>query len=375
MFITTIKQSKHVQNLVRHMLKVRDFFPAIFFFGGFAWDAFTIGRNVAAQDLFIFAAYLATAGLILYLIGRPSYVLADSTSLPSWLAKIYIRFNLSKYHWPNFPYFLLQFIYGNLLSSLFILYFKSASHWLAWLMSLLLGAMLVGNEYLEDEYKRFTLSWALFGFCAMLLFNFALPFLIGSIHPIWFYLSTLMGLGAAHWLYKNTPNHFGSIVPVWLIAAGLMFAYAADMIPPVPLVKRDIAVAYSLNKVNGDYQLSQQPSDWWVFWRKTSTDLEITAGQRVYCISSVFAPSGLNTKLYHRWQFYDKKQGWVTQSHIGFTLAGGRYNGFRGYTYKQNLQPGQWRVAIETESEKTVAVYDFRIKTVSVAPTSIMQLF
>jgi hypothetical protein len=36
MFITTIKQSKHVQNLVRHMLKVRDFFPAIFFFGGFA---------------------------------------------------------------------------------------------------------------------------------------------------------------------------------------------------------------------------------------------------------------------------------------------------------------------------------------------------
>ena len=371
MVIATIKQSR----FYHHLLKLGDFFPAIFFFGGFAWDAFTIGHSVAAQDLFIFGAYLSAAGLILYVIGRPNYILADSTSLPSWLKNIYTRFNLSKYHWPNFPYFLLQFIFGNLLSSLFILYFKSASHWLAWLMSLFLGAMLVGNEYLEDEYKRFTLSWSLFGFCAMLLFNFALPFLIGSIHPIWFYLSTLIGLGAAHFLYKTTPNHYGSIVPVWLIAAGLMFAYAVDMIPPVPLVKRDIAVAYSLTKVNGDYQLTQQQSDWWVFWRKTSNDLEMASGQRVYCISSVFAPPGLNTRLYHRWQFYDKKQGWITQSRIGFTLSGGRYNGFRGYTYKQNLPAGEWRVAVETESEKTVAVYDFSIKTVAITPPSITQLF
>jgi hypothetical protein len=371
MVIATIKQSR----LYHHILKLADFFPAIFFFGGFAWDAFTIGNSVAAQDLFIFGAYLSVAGLILYVIGRPAYILADSSCLPNWLGKIYTHLNLSKFHWPHFPYFLLQFIFGNLLSSLFILYFKSASHWLAWVMSLLLGAMLVANEYLESEYKRFTLSWALFGFCAMLLFNFALPFLLGSIHPIWFYLSTLMGLGAAHWLYKNTPNHFGSITPVWLIAAGLMLAYAVDMIPPVPLVKRDIAVAYSLTKVDGNYQLTQQPSDWWVFWRKTSNELEVAPGQRVYCISSVFAPSGLNAKLYHRWQFYDKKQGWKTQSLVGFTLSGGRYDGFRGYTYKQNLQAGDWRVAIETENQKTVAIYDFSIRTVPLSTPHITQFF
>ena len=29
------------------------------------------------------------------------------------------------------------------------------------------------NEFLESEYKRFTLSWALFGLCSMLLLNFA----------------------------------------------------------------------------------------------------------------------------------------------------------------------------------------------------------
>ena len=355
MVIAKIKQSR----LYHHILKIGDFFPVIFFFGGFAWDAYTVGRNVAAQDLFIFGAYLLLAGLILYVIGRPSYILADASKLPLWVSKYFARF-----YWENFPYFLLQFIFGNLLSSLFILYFKSSNHWLAWVMSLFLGVLLVANEYLEDEYRRFTLSWSLFGFCAMLLFNFALPFLLGSVHPAWFYLSTLLGLAAAHWLYKNTLNHFGSIAPVWLIAATLMLAYTADMIPPVPLVKRDVAVAYEITKVAGNYQLTQQPSAWWVFWRKASNHLELTPGQRVYCISSIFAPNGLNARLYHRWQFYDKKLGWQTKSRVGFMLAGGRYNGFRGYTYNQGLQAGDWRVAIETENEKTVAIYDFSVEAI-----------
>lgn len=351
--------------------KFRNYFPAMFFFGGFAWDALTIGRSVAVQDLMIFAAYLIIAGLILYVIGRPSYVLADSIKalenlpkwLPAWLASR-IASLYRRCHYPHLPYFLLQFIYGNLLSSLFILYFKSASHWLAWLMSLLLAAMLVANEFLESEYRRFTLSWALFGFCAMLLFNFALPFLLGSIHAVWFYLSTVLGALAAYWLYKKTPNHFGSIKPVWAIAAALMLAYAVDMIPPVPLVKREVALAFALEKVGGEYRLTQQASRWWVFWRKSSDDLEITPSQRIYCFSSIFAPAGLNTRLYHRWQIYTKKQGWVTTSHIGFSLSGGRYNGFRGYTYKQNLSAGDWRVSVETENEKTIAVYEFTISEV-----------
>ena len=362
--------------------KFADYFPAMFFFGGFAWDALTIGRSVAVQDLTIFAAYLFIAGLILYVIGRPSYVLADSvrsieklpTWLPAWLSGT-IASMYKRWHYPHLPYFLLQFMYGNLLSALFILYFQSANHWLAWVMSLLLAAMLVLNEFLESEYRRFTLSWALFGFCAMLLCNFALPFLLGSIHAVWFYLSTILGALAAYWLYKKTPNHFGSIMPVWVIAAALMLAYAADMIPPVPLVKRDVAMAYALEKVGGDYKLTQQSSNWWVFWRKTSNNLEITPGQRVYCFSSIFAPAGLKTRLYHRWQIHTKKQGWVTTSHIGFSLNGGRYHGFRGYTYKQNLTAGDWRVSVETENQKTIAVHEFTVNAAKNASTKITQWY
>jgi MFS family permease len=335
---------------------VGSYLPAVFFFAGFIWDALTIGRNVAASDLIIFAGYLLGAGLILFLISRPSLILADEAQTNTKVASRFYAIATSRW-----PYFLLQFLFGSLLSALFILYFKSSSHWLAWLLSLLLAGLLVANEFLEDQYRRFTVSWALFGLCAMLLFNFALPFLLGSVLSIWFYLSTLLGALFAYWLYTKTPNHLGSIWPVSVIAGLLMLAYASDMIPPVPLVKRDIAMAYAIEKVNGHYQLSQQKSPWWVFWRKYSDDLEVQSGQRIYCFSTIFAPAGLKTKLFHDWQLHTK-QGWVLQSRASFTVSGGRYNGFRGYTYKSNPVAGDWRVVIKTENEKTIAVHKFTVR-------------
>ncbi len=340
-----------LRNISKYISKLSDYLPAIFFFAGFIWDALTIGRNVAATDLIIFAGYLLAAALILFVTSRPSFILADESKLPN---RLYI---LVTSRW---PYFLLQFLFGSLLSALFILYFKSSSHWLAWLMSLLLAGLLVANEFLENQYRRFTVSWSLFGLCVMLLFNFALPFILGSVLSIWFYLSTLLGAALAYWLYTKTPNHLGSIWPVSVIAGLLMLAYAADMIPPVPLVKRDIAMAYAIEKTNGKYELTQQKSPWWVFWRKTSDDLEVVNSQRIYCFSTIFAPAGLKTKLFHDWQLYTK-QGWVLQSRASFTVSGGRYNGFRGYTYKSNPAAGDWRVVIQTENEKTIAVHKFTV--------------
>ena len=325
--------------------------PIIFFFAGFIWDAFTIGHNVATTDLFIFAAYLLAAGFILWVTSRPSIVLADANKLtPRFYALLNSRW----------PYFLLQFLFGSLLSALFILYFKSSSHWLAWLMSLLLAILLVANEFLENQYRRFTLSWALFGLCAMLLFNFALPFLLGSVLSIWFYLSTLLGAALAYWLYKKTPNHMGSIWPVPVIAGLLMLAYAGDMIPPVPLVKRDIAMAYDVQKVAGQYRLTQQKAAWWSIKRKTTNDLTVASGARIFCFSSIFAPAGLKTKLFHDWELRTK-QGWVLQSRASFTVSGGRQDGFRGYTYKNNPAYGRWRVVIKTENDKTIAEQYFKV--------------
>ncbi|MDO8960807.1 MAG: DUF2914 domain-containing protein [Methylophilus sp.] len=343
--------------------KMAEFLPAIFFFSGFVWDALTIGHNVATSDLLIFTAYLLAAGVLLFVMSRPRFILADQAQIP----KVFRWFFST-----NWPYLGLQFLFGSLLSALFILYFKSASHALAILMAVLLGVLLIANEFLENAYRRFTLSWTLFGLCAMLLFNFLLPFLLGSVHAIWFYLSTLLGAAMVIFLYSKTPQNLGSILPVWLIAGFLMFAYAIDMIPPVPLVKRDIAIAYDIKKVEGHYYLTQQRVGLWALWSKASNKLTLSPGQRVYCFSSIFAPAGLETRLYHNWQKYSDKQGWQSQSRVGFDLSGGRQNGYRGYTYKTNLSPGKWRVRVETENEKTIAIQKFTVREGNKPPRHII---
>jgi hypothetical protein len=338
-------------------LSLKNLLPVIAFFGGFLWDALTIGSQINPSDLWILAAYLLAAGLILYWIGHRSHAHAGMSEMER--LKHSIRPEWQK----NALIFILQFLFGNLFSCLFIMYFKSANHFLALFWSLGLGCLLVANEYIDHHYHRFTITWALFGLCAILVFNFLLPFMLGSILAVWFYLSTFAGAALTHCLRKKTPGCPGRAWPVWAIAGVLSLAYISDFIPPVPLVKRDMQIGLNLEKSNGDMVISVEKSPWYKPWRLLSNDLHVPAGGRVYCVSAVFAPSGINTSLYHRWEHYDEKQGWQATSRIGFGLSGGRQGGFRGYTYKQNIQSGQWRVKVETEDGRTLTVYHFNLYT------------
>ena len=136
-----------------------------------------------------------------------------------------------------------------------------------------------------------------------------------------------------------------------------------DVIPPVPLVIKDIQVGIKIEKIDNTYVLQQDKAPKWRFWKSTLNSVHILPGDKVYCISSVFAPTNLKTRLYHNWQVHDKKQGWQTMSRIGFDLAGGRNKGYRGYTYKQNVTYGLWRVKVETENGRTISVHEFTINS------------
>lgn len=338
-----------------HWLALKKYLPALFFLGGFVWDALTIGKSVQASDLWILGLYLLASTLIIVVISQQQNSSTEAAGISVW--------------WQSFlpawlPYFLLQFLFGSMLSPLFILYFKSAGHIWAWLMVLLLAWLLVLNEFLENHYRKFTLVWAMYGLCSILLLNFALPFTFGSISSWWFYASTIIALFLVTVIYTKFTAQLGRVSPVYSVAGLLTLAYSIDVIPPVPLVKRDIQVAYDVkkqeSKQNRVYVLTQEKSPWWSFWSDYSNDLVVPSGGRVYCFSSVFAPNGLQTLLIHDWQRYTKN-GWVSQSKASFRLNGGRDNGYRGYTFKSNPQPGSWRVRLMSESGKTLALHTFDV--------------
>lgn len=333
--------------------------PGLFFVGGFAWDALTLGSKVEAKDFALLGLYLTLAAGLIYWMARDRHQPEPWHPSPhtlSWqqLWGPWLRF--------NGPYLALQFLFGSLLSALFIFYFKSAGHLGTLLLSGLLASLLVGNEFLGRHYRhRFTLTWGMFGLCAMLLFNFIVPHLVGSLHPAWFYVSSFAGAAVAFALHAYAPGQPGRIRSVGALALCLALANLGDFIPPVPLVERNLLLGTDFNKTANVYSLQVEASPWWRFWQSDSRILHLQEGERLYCLAAVFAPQGLSTRLQHRWETLDSSGQWRVSSQASFPLTGGRQGGFRGYSFKDNPAPGLWRVSLLSEGGRTLSVTEFQV--------------
>lgn len=341
-------------------------FPAMAFFGGFIWDAATLGRSITSLDLFLLLGYLVCAGGILVWLGRRTPPVPDqptgqipSAVLPSAEAPKSLLHTLRQ----EAPDLALQFFFGGLFSALFIFYFLSSSYLPGLFLVLGLAALLTANEFLQGHYRRFTLSWTLFATCAILFLNFALPHLFRSVHFIWFYISTALGYGLVVLLKRASPKAQGTLRPAAGVAVGLVVLYLFNGIPPVPLVKKQLVICHGLEKAEGRYSARIEQPPIWAPWRNTDRHVHQQAGEKIFCYTSVFLPPGISTTLYHVWQHRDPKSDkWVTWSRIGFPVRGGRMDGYRGFTFKRNLAPGRWQVRVETESGRVLGLNRFTVE-------------
>lgn len=350
-------------------LRAKAAFPAIAFFGGFLWDAVTLGRSIQTLDLYILLGYQLAAGAILIWMGRrgsmrgggdqpvpgaspppPDASLPEPGGVKAWLRM-------------NGPAFALQFLFGSLFSALTIFYFLSSSYLPGFLLVSALVALLILNEFLESQYHRFTVTWTLYGVSAILALNFALPHAFRSIHPVWFFISTAAGVSLVFLLKSLSPKARGSTWPIVGAALVLVLLFLVNAIPPVPLVKKRMVICRGLEHVDGDYFGELEKGPFYSDWRKSESVVRRRSGEKVFCFTSIFLPTGIRTTLYHRWRFKDPKtEDWVQASRIGFPIHGGRRDGFRGYTYKQNMTPGRWEVRVETESGRVLGTIHFRVE-------------
>ncbi len=340
-------------------------FPLVAFFGGFVWDALTIGQRVRVMDLWALGGFLLGAGLlILWLAWR----VAGNLAAPEGDG---LRGRVAAVVWQA-PYLLLQFLFGGIFSALFILYFKSSGHLGTWLTAIVLGALLIGNEFVGKQYgQRFTLIWALFALNAILLFNFALPHALGSLNPLWFYVSTVAGALLAHGLWRLTPERPGRIFPAWVLVGALLLAWRLDMIAPVPLVKQDMAVGHAFVREGDSFALQVEPAPVWQFWRDQAATVHVAEGGKLYGVSAVFAPMGVTAALEHRWEFHESG-GWRQVYRNRFHSSGGRERGFRGYSWVLNPRPGEWRFIVATQDGRTIGIFPVRVERGSPLPEELL---
>ncbi len=332
--------------------------------GGFIFDSFTIRRIDFLFENLTIIFYLVLSGISIVLFNYFREYPTERT----WLVKV-----------RSFLPFFIQFAFGGLFSAFFIFYTRSATLGSSWSFVFILLFLLVGNEFFKNYYERIVFQTSIYFIAIFSFFIFFVPVMISRMGSIIFLLSGLVSLVFiilfSKILKRFTPLHFDvnkknlsrSVLSIFVV---INILYFTNLIPPIPLALKDAGIYYSVQRIGDDYLATGRVSHW---YDRLSFLLPpkilIAPGQSLYAFSSVFAPTDLNVEVVHNWQHFDSsKSRWVTTTKIAFPIRGGRDAGYRGFSKKESLAPGLWRVNVETERGQVIGRVKFRIEESSATP-------
>ncbi|MBV9548517.1 MAG: DUF2914 domain-containing protein [Alphaproteobacteria bacterium] len=336
---------------------------ALFMAGGFAFDSWAFGRIDQPATQAVFIIYLLVAGITIAaqhgLESRPE------GRRPSAKIRAAIMF-------------VTQFALGALLSGFCVFYIRSASLFSSWPFLLFMAGVFIGNEVFRHYYSRlvFTallLFFSLYSYAIMLVPMLlgrigAVPFLLsgaGAAVVFFFYMRAIARLGHERYRGARMQIRLG----MGAISVFLNLFYFLKVLPPLPLVLTDAGIYHSVQRRGADIEVSEErePPRWQALFG-TNPVLHIQSQNRLYLYSAVFAPQGLKTAIVHDWQRQDGEGAWRSVQRVPVTIAGGRADGYRFYTFKSSPQPGQWRVNIETADGRAIGRVRFAVESQAVPP-------
>lgn len=330
----------------------------LFFLGGVTWDALTLQRIGALLDNVVLGIYLVLLGgfILLALLNRNERPLSPSLrTLSTWSIGA------------------IQFLSGGLFSAYVIYYTRSASLTTASLFLLVLVGLLVANELIWSRHQSGYLLIGHYFLAVFCYLTFLLPALLGTMGFEIFLASGLLSAGVVGGLlsvlrsqgvFKQLRSILGVLCVVAVLFGGLVTFYVQQWIPPVPLALQHVGVYHDVEQQDDAFLLRQEHSSKARFWAQNGDDpFHYAPGDTVHCFTAIYAPTALKTEVAHRWQRYEpSRDAWVDTDRIDYEVVGGRRSGYRGVTYKKHVEPGQWRVSVETASGRPIGRLHFEVE-------------
>lgn len=339
--------------------------PAAFFLAGVTYDSLTLTRIDRLLDNLILLVYLSVLGALVILTGRFQLGLIP----PPRLSTNWNLLSLAHHARPHVDK-ALQFLLGGLFSAYAILYSQSASLSTASVFLGLIVACLIGNEFLRNRYSSLKLIVTLFALVTLSFLTFFLPvfsgwmnhwmFLAGvaiSVTVVWKVVRLILqGIPDLTW---KAPVYLS--LPAFTAIGFCAMLYFLNWIPPIPLSLKFGGFYHHIEKISDEYHLTFEDGPWYASWKRS--DDVIGDDHPVFAFSSVFAPISLKTTIIHHWQWKSRNPSasYVTTDRIPIMIAGGRESGYRLYTMKRQLAPGDWRVDVETEDGRIIGRMDLRV--------------
>lgn len=266
---------------------------------------------------------------------------------------------------------ILQFSFGALFSVFFVFYFRSSSLFSSWLFLLFLLVLLIGNELFRDKYRQLTFQLSIFFVSLFFYLVILIPLLTRKINNYTFIFSGFFSLAimtaVVYLLYRFFPKRFFlNRKSIFFNTAVIYFIfnlfYFLNIIPPIPLSLKESELVHSLERVDGVYLVQYEKSSFFQFG-KTKNTFQWKEGEPVYFYTSIFAPTEINIDIYHKWYFYNPNtEKWILKNTISYPIFGGRDDGYRGYSYKNIIEIGRWKVEIVNEKGQVLGLKKFVIE-------------
>lgn len=317
--------------------RVRRWMPFLFFVGGFLFDILTLGRVVTMLNIVVVALYALGAGVFLVILGRFG---PTGTALAKVASD---EPEPSQEKWLRWCGFAFNFCLGSLFSALVVVYFKSAGEWLTLLTVFLLFGGMVFNEFANLTDSQRHLSWAIYCVSLVMLFNFVVPHLVGSVSAWWFYISTALAVSAVYGLCKLAGHGFRMVRVATVASLVLVAFFVLGWIPPVPLVLKNTLIGRDYKKIDHEYTCMVDEQSLMVKLGLAAPTIAWQPGERVDVLTAIFAPKQVEVDMEHRW-FHEVQGTWKLTDTIPFHMRGGRQKGWRMHSAKRHLSPGRWKV-------------------------------
>lgn len=330
--------------------------PVIAFMGGFAWDALTLSRVDNTFDLIILTGYLIGAAVFML------YGFSDAFNPQN---KFLIQ--LKKHHQT-----ITHFLLGGLFSAYVVFLFQSVSFSRSLIFFAIIAAVFVFHEFVKLEKSKIYFQLGILFVTGFLYLIFVLPIILKQVGVAIFIVSAIVSgiftLGLMYSLRRSS-KEIRENLDIKKASAGLIgvfamisVSYSMNWMPPVPLALKDAMIATYITRVDGNYTIAVKDPKWYQIWRRYSKTYSLKEDGAIFCYASVYVPRGIETQIAHKWLFYDEtKKEWIRTDQIPYGISGGRSDGYRGYTLKEKLKVGKWKVQVLDSREAILGVIPFEI--------------
>jgi hypothetical protein len=349
-------------NLQQKWEKYEKYAPASFFTSGFLFDVLTLDR---IDSLFQIGQQFAFLALILVFL---TYMLKDQMAPVIPPTNIFLR-------WLNpiwkYRVEAVHFLLGGLLSAYTLFFLKSASLLSSIVFLIIMTAILVGNEFSRVQTLSLGFKFGLLSFCYLIFLAYVVPIVTGFVGFGPFLI--VVGLTAVTMFYiahryqkigiDPTLVQRQVVRPTLIVLFSFVSLYALKVVPPIPLSAQYMGIFHRIERSPEGQYMAYYERPWWKFWQNGDQDFYARPGDKIHLFARVFSPVNFEDTIIAHWLLKTEKQGWITQDRIPFTIKGGRDQGFRGYTFKSNYQPGNWRVQLETDDGRELGRIYFTLET------------